>query len=398
MVERDFEQAKKELFYRMIGHTEEMYNPAAAHETYPHAYYVEAPEGPEPSIRGRTLYVPLNSWFSLASEMAFPINSLEYNELRIEFELRPVRDLYTIRRIPTRESNGTDRKSPDLNNTQEQFYRFIHPPPSYYLNAVDYKDKRNIWNADIHLISTFAFLSEDENKVFQENTQTYLFRQYKRYRIPHIVGPNKPSIESNGMVSTWTWHFQRSDRGDRNEWSNYSNWAYRDKLPHALEGFTEYVSDHDGNMVLVTGAYKANNEKTIMKKCGLLFDGKARENLFDVGIYEYIEKYGRTTGNAPDGVYCYNFGLKNDSQQVQPSGAINTSKFKNVEFELMVLNPPLNPDAVVTTICDDNGNVVGIKKTTWDMYMYSYEMTIYEESYNLLTIDSGNASLLFHNI
>ena len=45
------------------------------------------------------------------------------------------------------------------------------------------------------------------------------------------------------------------------------------------------------------------NTKEIMTTWGFLLDGKYRENIFDVGVWDYVEKYTRTSGNAPDGLY-----------------------------------------------------------------------------------------------
>ena len=41
----------------------------------------------------------------------------------------------------------------------------------------------------------------------------------------------------------------------------------------------------------------------------ILLDGKYRENLQPYGVYDYVEKYSHTPGNAKDGLYCYNFCL-----------------------------------------------------------------------------------------
>ena len=67
--------------------------------TYPNAYYTNSPAGPEPSIRGRKIYIPMNTWFTLAAKMAFPLVSLQYNELEINIRIRPVNELYCIRDI-----------------------------------------------------------------------------------------------------------------------------------------------------------------------------------------------------------------------------------------------------------------------------------------------------------
>ena len=63
MVERDFDACKKDLFYKMTGHVPELNDPANAYDrlnVYPNAYKIDNAAGPEPSIRSRSLYIPLN--------------------------------------------------------------------------------------------------------------------------------------------------------------------------------------------------------------------------------------------------------------------------------------------------------------------------------------------------
>lgn len=418
LVERDFDASKKALYYKMTGHTPEMNDPANAYgniNTYPNAYYTSKNEGPEPSIRTRKLYIPLNIWFTLAAKMAFPLASLQYNELHIEIDLRPARELFVIRNIPTDGDNKYSyyKKSSSTEET-EHFYRFIHPPNNPDLNSDEaYPDKRTNWNADVHLISTYAFLTDEEVRVFAANPQTYLIKQAYSQTFHNITGPQKVKLQTMGMVANWTWFFQRSDATLRNEWSNYTNWPY-DSLPYGVDDPSEIVDgdkytntannipsidpgtqgDGDPSSLLITGTYQVENEKDIMTSWGLLFDGKYRENVLDAGVFNYVEKYARTSGNGPDGQYCYNFGLRTDPTDFQPTGAINLSKFKDIEFEINVLPPKLDDKIETFTICDGE-SLVGINKSVWDMYEYTYELTVLEERYNVLSFTSGTASLMY---
>ena len=217
-----------------------------------------------------------------------------------------------------------------------------------------------------------------------------------------------------GMVANWTWFFQRSDATLRNEWSNYTNWPY-DSLPYgvvdpsdpsnvSLDDYYQLSGmdinpgthgDGDPSSLLITGVYQVENEKNIMTSWGLLFDGKYRENVLDAGVFNYIEKYARTSGNGPDGQYCYNFGLRTDPTDFQPTGAVNLSKFKDIEFEINVLPPRLDDETETLVVCNNDNEVVGINKSVWDMYQYTYELTVLEERYNVLTFTSGNASLMY---
>ena len=230
LVERDFTGTKKEMYYKMTGNTPELNDPGNSGtrvNTYPSAYYDPSIEGPEPSIRARKLYVPLNIWFTLAAKMAFPLTSLQYNELYIDIEIRPVNELFVVRDVT---SSDMCYIQANQNQLEFQFYRFLQPPPDISLN---YVDKRTNWAADIHLISTYGFVTADEATIFASQQQQYLIKQVYEYSFPNVTGSNSVFLDSLGMVSDWMWFFQRSDVSLRNEWSNYTNWPY-DYLPYDL--------------------------------------------------------------------------------------------------------------------------------------------------------------------
>ena len=125
-------------------------------------------------------------------------------------------------------------------------------------------------------------------------------------------------------------------------------------------------------------------------------NGEYRENMFHRGIYDYIEKYTRTPGNAKDGLYCYNFCLNTDPHEYQPSGAINMNKFKNIELEVNTFIPAVDmSNSAFNVICDLSGNAVGIRKTNYQLYNYNYNLTLFEERYNVLSFVSGNCGMLY---
>ena len=98
--ERDYDINRKKLHDRMSGNTAEFNDPANTRDNcgnYPNAVNW-GDEPAEPSIRGKTLYIPIDAWFSLTSKMAFPLISMQYNELKIQIHMRPVKELFTIRK------------------------------------------------------------------------------------------------------------------------------------------------------------------------------------------------------------------------------------------------------------------------------------------------------------
>ena len=418
-VQRDFTSDKKALFDKMTGNVPGLNDPGNAGSrvnSYPNAFYTDSPAGAEPSIRGSILYIPLNNWFGLKSQMAFPLTSLQYNELHINITFRPINQLFQIRDVFD-SLNNYPYVAPNFNLFYMQFYRFLHPPPDIALGIDSYLDLRTLWNADIHLNCTYCFLSNDEERLFALNEQKYLIKQVHETKFYNVTGPNRVDLDSVGMVSNFLFYFQRSDANLRNEWSNYTNWPYnylpRDLIPAPTDGFYPIIRQNgtqieqtfigpgvniDGKLTgwMITNTYSLENEKNILLAMGILLDGSYRENLQPAGVYNYIEKYTRTLGNAPDGLYCYNFCLHTSPYDLQPSGAINMSRFNQIQLEFTTIVPPLDPLAQSLTICDpETGNVIGINKPTWRIYDYNYNLYLFEERINEIIFVGGNCGLAY---
>jgi hypothetical protein len=420
MAQRDFSAEKKALFDKMTGNVPELNNPGNSGtrvNSYPNAYYTTNPAGAEPSIRGRTLYIPLNSWFTMKTQMAFPLVALQYNELQINVTMRPIQELFQIRDVMD-SANNYPYVAPNFNLYYMQFYRFLQTPPDVALGVNSYTDTRTLWNADVHLNCTYCFLSNAESRIFALNEQKYLFRQVRENVFYNVTGPNKVQLDSIGMISNYTFYMQRSDANLRNEWSNYTNWPYNylpyDLIPASTSGDYQITrTNPDGSTTVVyigpgvnsngkltgwllTGNYNLENEKNILISMALLLDGSYRENAQPVGVYNYIEKYTRTAGNAPDGLYVYNFCMNTSPFDLQPSGAINMSRFTTIEFELNTIVPSLDPYAQSLTICDpESGQIIGINKPTWRIYDYNFNLVVFEERINMVTFVGGNCGLMY---
>ena len=418
-VQRDFSADKKDLFNQMTGNVLDLNDPANSGSrvnSYPNAFYSASPAGCEPSIRGRILYIPLNNWFGLKSQMAFPLTSLQYNELHINITFRPINQLFQIRDVLDG-VNDYPYVAPNFNLFYMQFFRFLQPPPDVTLGIDSYTDTRTLWNADIHLNCTYCFLSNEEERVFALNEQKYLIKQVHETKFYNVTGPNRVTLDSVGMVSSYLFYFQRSDANLRNEWSNYTNWPYnylpRDIIPAPTQGYFPVLQltsqgqqvemigpgiNMDGKLTgwMITDNYSPENEKNVLLTMGILLDGSYRENLQPAGVFNYIEKYTRTSGNAPDGLYCYNFCLHTSPYDLQPSGAINMSRFNQIELEFTTIVPPLDPLAQSFTICDpESGNIVGINKPTWRIYDYNFDLYLFEERINEIYFIGGNCGMVY---
>jgi hypothetical protein len=425
MMDRDFPKEKKDLFNEMSGNIDSINDPANAFgrkNAYPSAYYSEGSSGAEPSIRGKTLMIPINAWFSLNTRCAFPLASLLYSELTVNITLRPIQELFQVRDVFDSE-NMYPYIQPDFNQEHFQMYRFLQTPPAIRIDTMSkaYEIKQRVWNADINLSCTYCFLSNAEIQKFAEETQVYLIKDVIQHEFNNVVGTQKLRLEnSSGMVSSWMFHLQRNDVNMRNEWNNYSNWPYKN-LPSNVVFAPSDIPSNINNGILdlsmqihygprinpgqlrnntgiyVSGNYSQDNQKEILLSMGIVLDGEYRENILQRGIFDYVEKYTRTNGFAKEGIYCYNFCLSTNPLNYQPSGALNMSKFKNIELEISTYTPSILPNnSSFTVICSSTGNPISVtRKPGWQLFQYSYNVTVYEERYNILSFVDGNAGMMF---
>ncbi len=429
LVERSFNGTLKNNFNKMIGNVNELNDPANfsnRNNNYPSAWKDDdsSIELIEPSIRQQKLFIPINTWFTLSSTMALPLICLQYSELVIDITLRPVVELFTIKDViyESLDSNFDNYdKIPQiqaLQNVSEAygFYRFINQPPKNIIDLSSniYQDKRTNWNSDIHLICTQCFLDNEERLLFSQNTQNYLIKQIYEYNFERVNKSSKIKLESNGLVSSWMWYFQRNDVNLRNEWSNYTNWPYENIIPNNLNLLTisgekiyysqnkSYSIDDTSKNIYITGnqpdTYSQSNQKQIMKDFAIICDGKYRENSLPDGVFEKIENYIKNNGTGKDGLYFYNFCLNNDAFKFQPNGAFNTNKFKTIELEYNNYeNPPIDFSNVqFSTICDpETGEEIATTKDPTSIYKYYYNLYVMEERYNILQFQSGTADLIY---
>ena len=430
--ERDFNKAKKNLWDKMTGNTTDLHSPEddiGRENIYPHAQSDISGGSVEPSIKGKKLYIPLDAFFCDSSKLALPLVALQYQEIYIKITFEPIKNLYVINdTLQVQYSHGLGpRVSPNPNEPEHQLWRFLQPPKkstacrSTIADSEEngYDTKINDWNADIHLISTYIFLDKVEQRVMAQNSHKILFKQVHTHNFFNIAGSHIIKIESKDLVANYMWRFRRSDVKDRNEWPNYTNLKY-DNIPGKfleefdIEKMNEYgikVAKTDSNddseetypkgwlNCYITGNVNLSNpnanNKNILSNMGIILGGVYRENIFDSGIYNYIEKYNKTTGNAKDGLYCYSFGLNNNRKEYQPSGSMNLNRFKTLDFEFNTLVPNFSEEGSIEEfICDSSGNPISFRKNTANLYDFTYDLTVFEERYNVVMIQSGRIGLL----
>ena len=129
--------------------------------------------------------------------------ALKCNELSITVTLRSIRELFQVRDVYDY-ATSFPYMQPDLNLSQFEMYPFLQTSPEDLSVGLPnaYENKRDTWNADVHMISTCCFLSPEEAKRFAMEDQIYLVKDAFTYNnFQNITGTQKVSLTSSGMVA-----------------------------------------------------------------------------------------------------------------------------------------------------------------------------------------------------
>ena len=71
------------------------------------------------------------------------------------------------------------------------------------------------------------------------------------------------------------------------------------------------------------------------------------------------------------------------------------SKFNSIELEVSTYVPQFDLSNNYNVICDETGEPIGVTKQNWRLFEYNYNLTLFEERYNVLTFVGGNCGLLY---
>lgn len=203
-----------------------------------------------PSIFERYLNIPLAFWFTKNFGLSIPLVALQYHDIDLEIQFKPVKDLYTIltpdntyyyynsnshyyssidcddnrfigkpadARNNAANNSGLSifsysyRKKPDTINPNEHISKFINGT---------FND--NTWDLEPILNITYIYLDNNERKVFAEISHEYLIEQVIKIEKTGLQGSNTIELEAFHPIKEIMFVANRDDNYERNQWSNYT--------------------------------------------------------------------------------------------------------------------------------------------------------------------------------
>ncbi len=246
-----------------------------------------------PTIFERTLYIPLNFWFTKDPGLSLPMIALQYHDIEIEIQLRSARELYTvleydssyyyygsnkhydsgddlnsIRHRRNGNPNGWNGINPVENIDIKSFDTFTRKKPdpedkfSHISNFIygSYQDKT--WDLKPILDINYVFLDECERKKFAQTSHRYLIQQVRKMSFEGNVGKTNHLLELYHPVKEIIFKTYRNDNDKRNEWDNTTNYQYSSGT-NVYEFQTNHWFDAVNNEYTLLNRYKPFSNETI---------------------------------------------------------------------------------------------------------------------------------------
>ena len=373
-------------YFKMIGNTTQLTyitEPSFANVNGPCAASGGPAQvcAPRNALPETTLYVPLQFWFCRNPGLALPLIALQYHEVKINLDLRPIGEcLWAVKDLAA--TSGTQ-------SVADAYQQSLVAASLY----VDY-----------------IFLDTDERRKMAQNPHEYLFEQLQ-FTGDESVGSssNKIKLNFNHPCKELVWVVQ----GDENvdycnsliggatlyktlgaQPFNYTDAI--DALPNAVRAFgaDETSSFVNGDVLGDATALSANPtgqaglsdagtfvlaESALDMHCWgenpvvtakLQLNGQDRFSEREGSYFDTVQPYQHHT-RAPDtGINVYSFALR--PEEHQPSGTCNFSRIDNAVLQLVL----------------SSGTVSGVKTA---------KVRVYAVNYNVLRVMSGMAGVAYSN-
>ena len=366
---------------------------------------------PRNALPETTLYIPLQFWYCTNPGLALPLIALQYHEVKINLDLRPIDEcLWAVTELNCGSSNAAVAKTATIAYNQSLVAASLY---------VDY-----------------VFLDTDERRRFAQNPHEYLITQLQ-FTGDESVGSssNKIKLNFNHPVKELIWVVQPDANVDYcsslicnstlfkllgAQPFNYTDAV--DALPNALhafgsdwglkglpgsqirqdgEGFikdNQFESDKSrpaatlgANFVIETPADAQNNsavsdagsfvmaESSLDMHCWgqnpvvvakLQLNGQDRFSEREGSYFDVVQPYQAHSRHPDTGINCYSFALR--PEEHQPSGTCNFSRIDNATLQLVL----------------SNATVAGVNTA---------KVRVYATNYNVLRVMSGMGGLSFSN-
>lgn len=303
-------------------------------------------KGENPSIQSKTLYVPLNFWFTRNPALALPLLKLQLADIYITIYTKGSENLYQVY------STIADMY------VSPEYYNILHN------DNIDIKTFTNTYSLNPYIDANYIFLGNIERENILKMTNfTDNNKNGMQYTIEQINVSTEKSVSSKSTskididmnihrhTKEILWTIKRDDYKKFNIYNNY------------------------------TSALTYNESCKIMKSASIIWNKTNTRIEKDADYFSYIQPYQHHTNVPKVGIYCYSFALF--PEKVNPTGSFNGS----------VINTILRLEIDGKY----NNKVINDRLTYYNKepYEFNYLITTYTITMNIFEMIGGTAGLKF---
>ena len=391
-------------YYKMVGNTTQL-----TYITDPTFSDVDGPCesnaprqvcAPRNALPETTLYVPLQFWYCRNPGLALPLIALQYHEVKINLDIRPIDEcLWAVNDITTCDSSTSSVKVTTAYN-------------------------QSLVAASLYV--DYVFLDTDERRRMAQNPHEYLIEQLQ-FTGDESVGSssNKIKLNFNHPVKELVWVVQPDENVDYCSSLECKSHLFKtlgaqpfnytdavDALPNAIHSFGGPSAVISGQYIDASGIFEdagandvtgtawdyatpkfSGDENSGVSDAGtfvlsetaldmhcwgenpvvtakLQLNGQDRFSEREGTYFDLVQPFQHHTRNPDTGINVYSFALR--PEEHQPSGSCNFSRIDNATLQLVL----------------SNATVEGTKTA---------KVRVYATNYNVLRVMSGMGGLAYSN-
>lgn len=347
---------------------------------------------PRKSLPETTLYVPLQFWFCRNPGLALPLIALQYHEVKINLELRPLDEcLWAVNDLGASDHSQKATAAYNKSLVAASLYvdyvfldtterrRMAQNPHEYLIEQLQFTGDESIGSANNKIKLNFNHPCKELIWVVQKDELVnycdsfiggkllYKALGAQPFNYTDAVDALPPSLAAfsgptgaNGSQAFIEGSGLFEDAGAEDATGNGAEWS-------ASHGeFNNGTADFGGSTVSDAGAFVLAETALNLHCWGenpvvtakLQLNGQDRFSEREGPYFDVVQPFQHHTRNPSTGVNLYSFALR--PEEHQPSGTCNFSRIDNACLQLVVSHATVGSDTAKVRIYAYNYNVLRI--------------------------------------
>lgn len=364
----------------------------------------EAVCAPRKSLPETTLYVPLQFWFCRNPGLALPLIALQYHEVKINLELRPIDEcLFAVSDVSIDGAAANNKASAAYSKSlvaaslfvdyifldTDERRRMAQNPHEYLIEQLQFTGDESIGSSSNKVKLNFNHPCKELIWVVQPDAHVAYCDMFTENKSLHLALGAQPFNYTDALDALPNSFLAFGAGASLISTSGSSAGLFTDSAAQDVSGTVAITQDAPAgsalaaaqagqNAVSDAGAFVLAETALNMHCWGenpvvtakLQLNGQDRFSEREVTYFDLVQPYQHHTRNPDTGINVYSFALR--PEEHQPSGTCNFSRIDNATLQLVVSAAAISGNSTA-------------------------KVRVYATNYNVLRVMSGMGGLAYSN-